>query len=347
MVISIMGANSRTRAVLFGLVLLAVVEVLFRVAVPEKDLLFAWEHPEGMIELLGGRVYVRDSSEQHGNDGAYPYKVKTNSLGLRENEELKRSIPPDTQRFLALGDSWMFGTSVTQGKTVPDQIEVELGKRLGQDVEVVNAGIPGGSAFDMLARWNELAPQFDFDGLIINIPHNTSRQQEMAETRRSLFQPTGGAPYVNWRTYLVIRRLVAPWTRARYAAGVAGEPVDDMMADLKTLVAQAQERGMTVTAIEDPGRLQDAVGVIRQLDRRWRNTFEPMGVIFGGHALNTRDCWGFFDHGHPGEAGAKAIAVVVAQAMHTQTSSDGLVANPRCTDVEGVGPGKADWMVPE
>ena len=99
--------------------------------------------------------------------------------------------------------------------------------------------------------------------------------------------------------------------------------------------------------MEDPGRLQAALGVVRQLDRRWRTALEPMGVTFTGHALNTRDCWGFIDHGHPGEAGAKSIAIVVADAVHTGKSSPGLLTDPRCADVEGVGPGKAGWMVPE
>lgn len=339
--------RSQTRAAIFGLFVLAGIEGLLRATVPENELLFAWEHPEGMIGLLGGRVYVRESSDQHATDGDYPYEYRTNSLGLREDNELTPSVSKDTKRFLALGDSWVFGTSVTQGKTLPDQIEVELGKRLNQSVEVVNAGIPGGSAFDMLARWNELRAQYEFDGVIFNIPHNVSRQKELTASRKTLFQPGGGAPYINWRTYLVVRRLIAPWTRTPYAEGVAAEPVEEMMADLKTIVEQAQSMGMSVTAVEDPGRLQDAVGVVRQLDLRWRSALEPMGVVFSGHALNTRDCWGFYDHGHPAEAGAKVLAVVVAQAMATGSSTAGLETVPSCSDVEGVGPGKPGWPVPE
>jgi len=342
-----MFANSRIRAALFGVFVLAVLEGVLRVTVAESDLLFAWEHPEGMIELLGGRVYVRKSSDQHATDGTYPYKYRTNSLGLREDQELMRPIPEGSERYLALGDSWMFGTSVTQGKTLPDQLEVELGRLRGAAVEVVNAGIPGGSAFDMLARWNELGTQYAFDGVIFNIPHNLSRQQEVSESRKQLFQPGAGAPYVNWRTYLVVRRIVAPWTRPRYAPGTTDEPVDEMMADLQTIVAQATAKGMSVTAIEDPGRLQDALGVVRRLDRRWRETLEPAGVIFAGHALNTRDCWGFQDHGHPGESGVKALSVVVAEALIAGTSTDGLQTEPRCAEVEGVGPGKAGWPVPQ
>ena len=342
-----MLASSPARAVFLGLVLLGLLEGVLRLTVPERDLLFAWEHPEGMIELLGGRVYVRESSDQHSRDGIYAYKYRTNSLGLREDTELTASIPDGTQRLLALGDSWMFGTSVTQGKTFPDQLEVELSRHRGVAVEVVNAGIPGGSAFDMLARWNELKSQYAFDGLVMNIPHNISRQQEYSETRKQLFEPGGGAPYLNWRTYLVVRRVLAPLMRARYATGLENEPADEMLADLQTIVTQAQAKGMAVTAIEDPGRLQDAVGAVRRLDMRWRKALEPVGVIFAGHALNTRDCWGFFDHGHPGEAGVRAMAIVVGEAMSAGRSTTGLLSEPRCADVEGAGPGKPGWPVPQ
>lgn len=342
-----MKPTPQIRAALFGLLVLAALEVVMRVTVQEEDLLFAWEHPEGMIELLGGRVYVRTSSDQHSNDGDYRYEYRTNSLGLREDDELSVQIPEGTKRYLALGDSWIFGTSVTQGKTVPDQIEVELRDHFQQPVEVINAGIPGGSAFDMLARWNELSAKYEFDGIIFNIPHNMSRQAEVAESRKTLFEPGGGAPYINWRTYLVIRRMIAPWTRAKYASGPQGEPVDDMMTDLLTIVEQAQAKGMSAAAIEDPGRLQDAVGRVRQLDMRWRKALEPKGVVFAGHALNTRDCWGFFDHGHPGEAGARVMAIVTAKAMVSQNSTAGLLTQPTCTEVDGVGPGKPGWPVPE
>ena len=227
--------------------MIALLEGVLRVTVPERDLLFAWEHPEGMIELLGGRVYVRESSDQHATDGEYVYVYRTNSLGLREDQELSQAIPPGSERYLALGDSWMFGTSVTQGKTLPDQLGVELTSRRGTAVDVVNAGIPGGSAFDMLARWNELGSQYDFDGVILNIPHNLSRQQEVASSRKALFQPGAGAPYVDWRTYLVVRRLIAPWTRARYAPGTTNEPVAEMLADLRAIVSQAQSKSLTLT----------------------------------------------------------------------------------------------------
>ena len=337
-----MLSPARSRAIAMGFGLLLVVELGLRVVVAEERLLFSFEHPEGIIKVLGERVWVRESSKQHGTDGPYRFDVVTNSLGLRDDVEHSASLAEGTDRYLALGDSWIFGTSVTQARTIPEQIEVELSSRTGRPTVVLNAGIPGGSAFEALARWTELKDRFELTGVVLGIPHNVGRQKELADHRRSLFHPTQGAPYLNWRTYLLIRRGLAPYTRPRYASSSSAGLRDDqgMLDDLRTVVVEARDRGLSVTIIEDPGHLNDAVGTVRKLERSWRIELEPLGGIFAGHALNTRDCWGYEDLGHPGESGTKAIAIVVADAMVQGRSTNGLQVEPTCTSVPGVGPGK-------
>ena len=327
------------RALLFGVGLLLAMEGVLRLVVSEDELLFSWEKSEGLIGVLGDRVYVRESREHRGMDGPYPFQIQTNSLGLRDTEEHPLKKPPDTDRYLALGDSWIFGTSLDQGSTIPERLEDLLEAKTGRETVVVNAGIPGGSAFEALVRWSEFRDGYDWTGLILGIPHNVGRQGELASQRQSLFHPTHGAPYLNWRMYLLARWIIAPYTRPRYASA---DPPDDqgMLDDVSEIVRQASERGLSVTIIEDPGHMRDAVGTVRRLDPRWRSTLTPLGAIFAGHALNTRDCWGFEDLGHPGEAGAHAKAHVVAAAMVTQTSTDGLQTSPSCAAVEGIGPGK-------
>jgi hypothetical protein len=339
-----MLSHARSRAIAMGFAFLLVLELGLRVAVDEERLLFSFEHPEGIIKLLGDRVWVRESSKQHGTDGPYRFDVVTNSLGLRDEEEHQASLAEGSDRYLALGDSWIFGTSVTQARTIPEQIEVELSERTGRPTSVLNAGIPGGSAFETLARWTELKDRFELTGIVLGIPHNVGRQRELASHRRMLFHPTQGAPYLNWRTYLLVRRALAPYTRPRYASSGSEGLRDDlgMLDDLRTIVVEARDRGLSVTIIEDPGHLNDAVGTVRKLERRWREELEPLGVVFAGHALNSRDCWGYEDLGHPGESGAKAIAIVVADAMVKGRSTDGLQVDPSCTSVPGVGPGKTE-----
>ena len=63
---------------------------------------------------------------------------------------------------------------------------------------------------------------------------------------------------------------------------------------------------------------------------RWREALVPLGARFAGHALNTRTCWGHRDHGHPGVAGAEAIATVVSRVMLSGESTQGLSPEPPC-----------------
>jgi lysophospholipase L1-like esterase len=341
--------NHRLRGIIVGLGLLLSIEVVVRLAIPEEDLLFSWEHPDGIIDLMGDQVYLRRSTETTGTDGPYPWKIVTNSLGLRENEESSEHIPEGSQRYLAVGDSWMFGTSVTQGKTIPDQLEVALTAATGQPTEVLNAAIPGGSAFEMLSRWQELSGRLELDGVIMGIPHNAGRQKDLSSVRESMFGNGGGAPYINIRTYLALRRAIAPYTRPRYASLEHTRGIHDagMLQDLVTITSQAREQGLPVWVIEFPDNMNFSVGRISPIDQRWRDELEPMGAVFVGHALNTRSCWGFNDHGHPGESGANAIAQVVANTMVTDQRPPALQTEPSCDAVDGVGPGKPGWVIPE
>ena len=293
-------------------------------------MLFAFEKSDGLIGVLGDQVYVRESQTHRGSDGPYEYTIQTNSLGLRADAELTPDTPEGSERYLALGDSWIFGTSLGQEKTMPAQLGRRLTEAKGRPVEVVNAGIPGGSAFEALARWIELGEDYAWDGLVIGIPHNVGRQNSLATARASLFHPTQGAPYINCRLYLILRSWIAPYTRPKYAPSAA--PHDGgLLADIQTIVSQARARGLSVVLVEDPGRLDDAVGRVRQVDMRWREAMTPLGALFAGHALNTRDCWGHLDHGHPGVAGAEAIASVVADVMISGESTTGLSPEPPCT----------------
>jgi len=314
---------------LFGLGVLLGLEVVARVIVQEESVLFAFEKSDGLIGVLGDKVYVRESQTHRGSDGPYDYVIRTNSIGLRADTELTPEMPEGSERYLALGDSWIFGTSLGQEKTMPAQLGRLLTRAKGQPVSVVNAGIPGGSAFEALARWRELGPYHAWTGVVIGIPHNVGRQNSLASERASVFHPTQGAPYINSRIYLILRSWIAPYTRPKYAASTP--PHDGgLLEDIRTIVTQARALGLSVVLVEDPGRLDDAVGQVRQVDMRWREALIPLGALFAGHALDTRDCWGHDDHGHPGVAGAEAIASVVAEVMVSGQSTEGLSPEPPC-----------------
>jgi lysophospholipase L1-like esterase len=317
-------------------------EGVARLLTEEVDLLFAWEHPDGLIRVLGDQVYVREKVSHEMTDGPYTWAVQTNDLGLRESAEISAQIPEGSVRVLALGDSWIFGTSVNQGHTISDGIERVMGDLLGQQVEVVNAGIPGASAFEMLARWSELRGRMDFDHLVFGVPHNVHRQLGFAVQRAAVRAPGDGAPYISARLYLLARRVLAPWTRPAYAERDQGvDGIDgSTLHDISTMVRQAQDLGMGVWGVEWPHNMKYAVNTVNPPATQWRKALAPMGVVFSGHALNTRACWGYTDHGHPSEAGAMAIATVVGAVIAGGEAPKTLQTQPRCEDVVGVGPGK-------
>lgn len=70
----------------------------------------------------------------------YSMHVKTNSLGLRENEDIPLRKPKDTVRLIGLGDSVIFGASVDNDETMLKWIE-KFGKRRGLKIQTLNYGI--------------------------------------------------------------------------------------------------------------------------------------------------------------------------------------------------------------
>jgi lysophospholipase L1-like esterase len=87
-----------------------------------------------------------------------PYRVQTNSVGLRNTEE-----PSDKAfRILALGDSQTFGPYLANDDTWPFWTEVALRRHYGDadKVQVFNAGISGYSIADELAYMKEKGLRF-------------------------------------------------------------------------------------------------------------------------------------------------------------------------------------------
>jgi len=80
----------------------------------------------------------------------YLIKIKINSQGLREDEDVIIPKPKDVYRILLVGDSFTFGTNIQLSQL----LEKELNKRLDSLIkfEVVNCGTQGFSSLLHLAR---------------------------------------------------------------------------------------------------------------------------------------------------------------------------------------------------
>ncbi len=347
---------------LVSAVFLAVLEGVLRVVIPADALLLSWEREDGLL-LYRSRTYVegpadpaqrelwrsgiletRSNAATHHKDGHHPWSVRTNDQGLREEEAIPAASLSD-RRYLALGDSWMFGVSATQGKSMPAQLERLLPSRLGVgSVQVVNGGIPGANGWHMLRRWNHLVDRMQMDGLVMGLPHNAP-DPDVPERRRAWYANARSGPALNARLYLVLRRLLLPLGRPHYpdllAADGSTDPSRDLhlamtIADLRAITADAKARGIPVWLVLWPNDMTEALGGRVDL-QRWS---QPLaGLTMGGHALAHRSCWGHVDTWHPSEAGYRAIAHVVTEMMVTGEGSPTLQPQPKCSAMGEDGPG--------
>lgn len=74
----------------------------------------------------------------------YEIYIKTNSIGLRENDEVNPQKDDGVNRVFFLGDSFVFGYGVDQNKTIPFFLEEKLNEKFPErKFEVLNMGVPG------------------------------------------------------------------------------------------------------------------------------------------------------------------------------------------------------------
>lgn len=309
-----------------GAVLLGA-EGALRLLVPRDGLLFAWER-EGEVLDFGedGAVEARPSAEGVKHDGTYVYRWRTNAAGFREDAETPRDRPAGAVRYLALGDSWIFGVSATQGATLPDGLERRLG---GPDrgVEVINAGVPGASGYDLLRRWRALRDRYAIDGVIVGRPHAHLRQAFVEAERANWYRFREVARPPDVRLYLLVRRLIAPWRWAAYEAQGTAAPEAAQVEDVLTLAAEARARGLPVWVALFPVDLPQAM-VRRDPDPGWVGPLDAAGVPWSGNPLADRDCWGQVDTQHPSEAGYAVLAEAMAALIRGGPS--GWTPSRRC-----------------
>lgn len=331
------------RKVLLGLVVmvmvLGVVEGVLRAIYRVDALLFEWERPAGLIAMSdAGDVVTRPGMQQDRQDGPYAWRIRLDSLGFREDADVPRAKPKGVRRILALGDSWIFGYSVDQGSTIPDVLEALLPPVLGEPVEVVNAGVFGSSAFDMLVRYRQLVEAYRPDAILLGQPHNARQFAGDGGQRAQWYRSLREGPASTMRTYLLVRWWLAPLRGTMYAEPPQGVGRAPEFADIRTLVTDADDRGLPVYFIEMPDRLADGLAGFTHRGE-WRNGLSGAPVFFGGHVLDERACWGFEDEGHPSAAGAYAIAAAMVPVI-AKGASQAVTSEPRCSATPAVGPGK-------
>lgn len=115
-------------------------EATLRIVAPQRVPRF----PRGLFvadTTLGYRLTPRFRGVA--STGEYRTSLRTDTLGLREDRDYGPK-PANTQRILALGDSFTMGVGVESADAFPKVVErLMLRGETGASIEVINAGVPG------------------------------------------------------------------------------------------------------------------------------------------------------------------------------------------------------------
>jgi hypothetical protein len=126
---------------------------------------------------------------------------ETNSAGFRGRER-SREKPPGTFRIALLGDSFAMGWNVNEADTYAARLEASLSARAGGPVEVLNFGLAGLDAVEVVARFHELALAYDPDlviyGFTLNDIDNASYRHS-ADDLGEVFRGLMASPSYLWR----------------------------------------------------------------------------------------------------------------------------------------------------
>lgn len=90
------------------------------------------------------------------------YTVKINSLGMRDRKVALQK-PRNKRRILLIGDSVTFGTGVDADWRFSDFMQ----RALGEQIEVINAGVPGWGTDQELIYFETSAHRFDADIVVL------------------------------------------------------------------------------------------------------------------------------------------------------------------------------------
>ncbi len=296
---------------------LLAMELSLRAFVADDALLLSLERKDNVVvvEPASGALTLRPNSREATNDGPYRWEARINAQGLRADVTYAPARTTGVPRWLLLGDSWAYGVATRQEKGLAARLTTALAARLEVTrVEVVNAGVPGASAWDVRRRWESLAPQFELDGVVLKIPANVG-SPALRAGRASAQRPPPSSRLVQ-----LLRRgvLAAAALRDDPLRARGGAPDAEAVTELLALVESIRRAGLPVVVLVAPRDLAEAQDTPVELDRAWESwtrALEPTGAWVAGHALPQRSCFGWVDVAHPSERGAGALAEVVADAV--------------------------------
>lgn len=157
-------------SVLIGIVsalFVAVLAMHIYVSATVKDPEFHWETQIGMWSPDPDIGYVNKP-----NFGSYAHgtiRIRTDPYGFRWNGHRLLPNKSDKKRIVYMGDSVMWGVGIADAaNTIPGMVQ----QRLGDDYEVINAGVVGYSTLQEWRFLEKIVAPLDPDEVVINWCYN-------------------------------------------------------------------------------------------------------------------------------------------------------------------------------
>jgi lysophospholipase L1-like esterase len=272
--------SSRLVPFLFSLVVLVLLDLAARAAVSLLDLNLdiAVVHPNLGQKELNRQIYVSDRfllwrmkpdirdqfvSPALAPKGREPllFRVVTNSRGY-QGPEFAPVKPKDSLRVVCMGNSSTFGWGVPPDSTYPRLLQAELEGRLGREVEVINAGVPGYSSIQGLALLEREVRALSPD--VITLSFGANDAQHTARSDREIMREREGlvgaaqevlshsALYSALRYAIVTRKVERELARSGEEARYPGRralPVEFRGA-MTEAVARGRQAGAAVFLVE-------------------------------------------------------------------------------------------------
>jgi lysophospholipase L1-like esterase len=204
-----------------------------------------------------------------------PYYLKTNSVGLRNIEELNDD--PNVLRILAIGDSFTYGFYVHNQEAFPSRLQEVLNERLApRRVQVLNAGIPGYTIADELSYLKDKGLALNPDIVIVGFYTNDvfdltpdMRQYFAREVVLAQASPAANAP-AGLQTWLRDNvALYSLWRNIRY--GYVEWQVEQQVANITPTLPDMHRLYEDITFLK-PEEHQD-------LWQEYEATFKEMAAL--------------------------------------------------------------------
>ena len=270
-------------------------------------------------------------------------------FAVTTNNHLRQSgvIPAKSVfRVLALGDSCTFGVGVNDTETWPSQLEA-ISRARGLKLEVINAGVPGYTAFQGRRYLEKEGLILEPDMVLVCFGFNDAdvwASRGDRQTAVELASEQSDSILMKSRFFVGIQRLLLPAIDSVAGGGEPSMPegsrgrsvrprltTDEFEENLRGIKQLCDDRGIRMVAVIWPFESQVRQNVRRLLDYQLitsqfcdRNQISNVNVV---RAFQRSEEELFLDHIHATPAGCRVAAEEIAKLFRPKPSAAGFPAD--------------------